>query len=378
MKFKLTILALLIITTFSCKKNVIEPTFEEQVAEYIQKFPQQDTYNYMKRYTDGQAAKLNQWILPVEPLLVQAGDDKVVRMNNDTYYNMAFMDFSKGPVTLSSTNQLNDRFSSFQIMDDRNANFKNVINPDGVYTLYYGEKPEHTEGILIESPTNIAVVIVRVEVRDKNNDGDIQSARSIFKGIDINGPAITEFPALDLLGSFDENVAIKGIQVLDSTFKIVPFRLTVAAPDEVGTKVKLVNFAAGTKGGWGGPVTAHSSYETIFFDTNNETLNGSKGDYTITTSEPIVDAFWSVTIYDTKRGGYLHPNNQDKYHINNSSAIKNEDGTVTFNFKKKCEESDLNCLEIPNNQFDYVARYYLPSDAIQNGEWEMAKAEIVK
>jgi len=387
MKKTLTMLAIATVFTFSCKEKTetkkeietveSEPTFDEQVADFIQKFPQQDTYNYMVRYTGGEASKLNQWILPIEPVLVKAGEDKVVRMNNDTYYNMAFMDFSNGPVKLSSVNQSNDRFSSFQIMDDRNANFNNVINPDGDYILYYGKKPTGLKGTLIKSPTKIAVVIVRVEVRDKDNEEDVNGAQSIFKGIDIDGPVITEFPSLDLLSSFDEKVTKNATKILDSTFKVVPFRLTVAAPNELPSKVSYVNFAAGTKGGWGGPITSHSSYETIFFDVNGETLDGSKGDYTITTTEPPVDAFWSVTIYDTKRGGYLHPNEKNKYHINNTSAVKNEDGTVTFNFKKKCEDGDLNCLEIPNNEFDYVSRYYLPKVSIQNGEWEMTKAKIV-
>ena len=37
-------------------------SFEEQVAEYIQKFPYKDTYNYAVRYTGGDAAKL--WVKP--------------------------------------------------------------------------------------------------------------------------------------------------------------------------------------------------------------------------------------------------------------------------------------------------------------------------
>ncbi len=355
-----------------------EVSFEDQVADYIQKFPFQDTYDYMKRYTGGQAAKLNQWILPIEPDLVVAGDDKVVRMNNDTYYNMSFMDLSKGPVMLSASNPSDDRFCSFQLMDNRNANFRNVINPCGNYHLYYGEAPTGLEGELIESPTEIAVVIVRVEVKDMNDESDLESARAIFKGIDINGPAMDAFPALDLLSGFDDKVAMRATSILDSTFKAVPFRLTVAAPTEVGSEVLLVNFAAGTKGGWGGPVTEHSSYETIFFDANGETLDGSKGDYSITTPEPLVDAFWSVTVYDTERGGFLHPNAENKYHINGSTAVRNEDGSITFLFKKSCEEGDQNCLEIPANTFDYVTRYYLPSNEIRNGEWEMPKAEMIK
>lgn len=388
-KFKILLSSLLVsVLLFSCapKKDKKENTetktetkssFEKQVTDYIQKFPQQDTYNYMKRYTDGDASKLNTWILGEEPILVKAGEDKVVRMNNDTYYKMAFMDLSKGPVKLSSDNPSKGRFYSFQIMDNRNANFKNVVNPDGNYYLYYGEEPTNLKGELINAPSETVVVIVRVEVKDLNNKKDIKQAKKIFSGINIEGPKITEFPSLDLLSSFDSSVSEKATKILDSTFKVVPFRLTVATPEEIPSKVSYVNFAAGTKGGWGGPVTAHSSYETIFFDKNGEELDGAKGDYTITTSEPQVDAFWSVTAYDTERGGYFHPNAENKYHINGTTVVKNKDDSITFLFKKKCEKEDVNCLEIPSGEFDYVVRYYLPSKEIRNGDWEMSKAELI-
>ncbi len=102
---------------------------------------------------------------------------------------------------------------------------------------------------------------------------------------------------------------------------------------------------------------------------------GNKGKYTVTTEEPLVDAFWSVTVYDTGRGGFPHPNDDDRYPINNTAAIRNDDGTVTFTFKQDCESPDLNCLEIPEGRFDVVARYYLPHDEIIAGEWTLPKIE---
>jgi len=47
--------------------------------------------------------------------------------------------------------------------------------------------------------------------------------------------------------------------------------------------------------------------------------------------------------------------------------VKNDDGTVTFLFKQKCEPGDVNCLEVPAGQFDIAARYYLPSEDIRSG-----------
>jgi hypothetical protein len=51
------------------------------------------------------------------------------------------------------------------------------------------------------------------------------------------------------------------------------------------------------------------------FDTHDEEMLGGNDTYTVRTEEPPVDAFWSPTVYDTGRGGFLHPNEDDRYHI---------------------------------------------------------------
>ena len=184
---------------------------------------------------------------------------------------------------------------------------------------------------------------------------------------------------VDLLSKYDEKVVTEANNRLDETFANVPIRKNIASiGEEPGKDIPYINLAAGTKGGWGGPDPSHSSYETIHFDKNGEKMIGENGTYTVTTTEPAVDAFWSLTVYDTDRGGFLHPNKYDRYHINNTSAVKNKDGTVTFNFKQTCEETDLNCLEVPSGRFDIAARYYLPHKEIISGEWTLPKIELQK
>lgn len=380
MKLRLSMLAVIILFTFACdeKTGNDKLNLNEQVADYIQKFPYQDTYNYMKKYTSGNPSKLNVWVLGEEPVLVKAGEDKVVRMNNDTYYKLAFVELSRGPVKLSSSNPPNDRFYSFQLMDDRNVNYRNVIRPKGNYFLYNGSKPEILDGELIEVPSKIGVVIVRVEVKDKNNEDDVNRAKSIFNGITIEGPKIKEFPQIDLLSSFSKEVADEANRLMDSTIQNTPFSQLIAGPGQVPDEVSYLRLSAGTKGGWGGPVTSHSVYEFAFVDKQGEALNGSKGDYKLTMKEPPVDAFWSVTVYDTDSGGFFHPNKDDRYHINNTTAVKNNDGTITFYFRTKCKEGDVNCLEVPSGKFDLVARYYLPHEEIRNGKWTLPKPELIK
>lgn len=352
---------------------------DEQVEAYIKKFPYQDTYNYAMNYTQGDPAKFNMWVLGEEPALVKAGEDKVVRMNNDTFYKMAFMVLDNGPIILGSSAPANDRFSSFQLMDDRNANYRNIINPEGNYTLYYGKKPADIQGEAIEVPSSLAVVIVRVEVKNKDDANDVAAAEKVFNGITIDAPKLDKVPELDLLGGFDKKTEQEALQRLDKTFATVPFTDTIAGPgQEPGKDVSYINHAAGTKGGWGGPDPAHSAYDIIFTDNAGDTLNGSNGTYTITTGEPPVKAFWSITAYDTERGGFFHPNKDDRYHINNTSAVKNADGTITFVFKQQCSDQDKNCLEVPAGDFDLTARYYLPDEEIISGQWTLPKATLQK
>jgi hypothetical protein len=365
----------------SCAKEGFAATddFEGQVEDYIQKFPYQDTHDYALRYTQGDPAAFNVWTLGAEPSLVKAGEDKIVRMNNDTFYKIAFLVHENGPVVLGSSAPADDRFFSFQLMDDRNANYHNVMRPKGQYTLYHGEMPQDVQGEAIEVPSNLSVVIVRVEVKDKNDPADVAAAEKVFRGITVEGPSLDSVPELDLLSGFDEKVEEEALSRIDAAFASVSFSETIVGPgQEPGTDVPYLNHAAGTKGGWGGPDPAHSAYEVLFTDAAGEVMDGSKGTYTLTTDEPQVDAFWSITAYDTERGGFFHPNDDDRYHINNTSAAKNADGTVTFTFKQKCADGDLNCLEVPAGPFDLAGRYYLPGSDIISGEWTLPRAELTE
>jgi hypothetical protein len=180
------------------------------------------------------------------------------------------------------------------------------------------------------------------------------------------------------LSEFDEQVAQEAARRMEQAKSSVPYREMIVAPgQEPGKDVSYLNFATGTKEGWGGPATSHSAYESMYKDNSGVTLDGSAGEYVLVTEEPPVNAFWSVTIYDTTTGR-LHPNDADRYHINNTTAIRDENGTFTFHFKTSCEGVDQNCLEVPAGPFDVAARYYLPEPVIMNGEWTMPHPARVK
>ncbi|MCW8846586.1 MAG: DUF1214 domain-containing protein [Gammaproteobacteria bacterium] len=367
----------IMITACSPEQSTSTDGFEKQVEDYIQKFPYQETFEYAMRLTGGDPGKLNQWGQASRNLL-KAGEDKIVRSNNDTLYKTAFVYLGDGPVVLRSNAPSQERFSSFQLQDDRNANYRNIIGPAGSYTLYYGEKPETITGEAVEVPSLLSAVVTRIEVKDKNDAADLAGAQAVFDGITIEGPTIGEMPVVDLLSGFDEQVVQEAHRRMGELAGVVPFSKMIVGPgQEPGKDVPYLYHSAGTKEGWGGPSTSHSAYEAIFTDESGETLEGAKGEYLLVTEAPPVNAFWSVTVYDSTTGR-LHPNDDDRYHINNTTAVKNEDGTYTFGFKLKCQQGDVNCLVVPAGPFDVTARYYLPEPEIMSGEWTMPRPARVK
>ena len=56
-----------------------------------------------------------------------------------------------------------------------------------------------------------------------------------------------------------------------------------------------------------------------------------------------VDGFWSITVYGAD--GYLHKNDQDSYSINDVTAKKDADGTVTIQFGG-CDGAVINCIPV--------------------------------
>jgi len=103
------------------------------------------------------------------------------------------------------------------------------------------------------------------------------------------------------------------------------------------------------------------------------TKNDGTTIYKLNVKEVPVDGFWSITVYNAE--GYFQSNELSLYSVNNLTAKKSEDGSITIQFGG-CDGTIPNCLPIMKGWI-YTVRLYPPRAEILNGSWTFPKAEPV-
>ena len=79
----------------------------------------------------------------------------------------------------------------------------------------------------------------------------------------------------------------------------------------------------------------------------------------------------AVTVYNAD--GFMEPNDQDAYNLNNVTAEPNDDGSFTIYFGG-CDDGRVNCLPTPTG-WNLLYRLYQPGDEILSGRWELPALE---
>jgi len=120
-------------------------------------------------------------------------------------------------------------------------------------------------------------------------------------------------------------------------------------------------------------------YYTGYYDAQNERLDASANDYTLTFPAgaiPHAEFFWSVTMYN--KSGFLVDNAIDRYCLSSRSGLATEpDGSTVMHIQKNNPGgiAESNWIPAPNDQFYLVFRIYGPDQNAISGNYRLPGIE---
>jgi hypothetical protein len=121
---------------------------------------------------------------------------------------------------------------------------------------------------------------------------------------------------------------------------------------------------------------ANSPEDAVYpLNLGDETGRPLDGDsrYTITFEKgltPPVDAFWSITLYDSQ--GFQVANSLNRFAVSSWMPLKyNPDGSLTLYFRNDSPgpEKESNWLPAPKGPFNLTMRLYAPKFEVLTGKW---------
>jgi hypothetical protein len=269
-----------------------------------------------------------------EPTSIE--DQTVIRMNRDTLYSFAIADISEGAVV--TVPESGDRYLSVM-----------VVNQDHYINRLFHDPGEY-DLTVAEFDTPWVLVAVRVLV-DPVDPADIAGVTAIQDEIRFAANASNPFEMPDYEpSSFDATRKA----VLDLAKHVGGLDHAFGTREEVNPVRHLI----GTAAGWGGLPDREARYVSV-------DPGSVEGDYKLTVGDVPVDGFWSISVYNAD--GFFERNDRDAYSVNNITAARNDDGSITVHFGG-CGDDRLNCLPITEG-WNYIVRLYRPRPEILEGSW---------
>jgi hypothetical protein len=160
---------------------------------------------------------------------------------------------------------------------------------------------------------------------------------------------------------FDYNLDYLGLGTIDSPEWKIADRMRAYVARAIGARAGL----------WGNH-GYEAYYAMIYTDAGGEQLSGAHRYELRLESMPPVDAFWSLTMYDTP-DFHLVANPINRYSIGDRTpGLKlADDGSLTIYFQKDSPgpEKEPNWLPAPEGDFRPVMRMYQPRDAVLNSTY---------
>jgi hypothetical protein len=271
----------------------------------------------------------------------------VIRANRDTLYSAAVFDLDAGPATVT----LPDAGKRFMSMI--------VINEDEYAPAVYYGAGSHTF-----TKDKIGTRYVMIGIRtlvDPSDAMDVQQVHALQDAIKVEQESRGRFEVPNWDPVSQKKVR-DALLVLAQT--IPDTKRMFGSKDHVDPVRHLIGAATG----WGGNPETDAMYLTVVPPNNDGSIV-----HRLTVKDVPVDGFWSITMYNEK--GYIEPNEYNAYSLNNITAKKSPDGSVTVQFGG-CDGKIPNCLPIKLG-WNYWVRLYRPRSEILNGTWKFPDSQPV-
>ncbi|WP_158059566.1 DUF1214 domain-containing protein [Halorussus halophilus] len=270
-----------------------------------------------------------------------------VEPNRDTIYSLGVFDLTE-PVTITLPDT-GDRYQSMNVQNE-DQYVKLYADEPGTYTITQDMVGARYAGVLIRTFV------------DPTDPDDITQVRQ------LQDETVVEQASA---GSFEiPNWDQQSFKQLDDALTTVFITLEnfSGAYGDVG-QVDPVKFFVASPSGWTG---VPQPSEALFLQ-RIPSQNDGTTPYTLTVKNVPVDAFWSVTVYN--RDLYLEENEYDAYSINNVTAERNDDDSVTIHFGGDPDQP--NFIYTPEG-WHYIVRLYQPREPILDGSYQFPESQPVK
>lgn len=269
----------------------------------------------------------------------------VIRMNRDTLYSFAVFDLAAGPVTLTLPDA-GKRYMSMMVVDQDHY----------LPIMAYGTKPVTLTQKSIG--TRYAFVAVRTLV-DPNDAKDLDEVHRLQDAIKVSQKNTGK---LDLPNWNEGDLT----EIRNGLLTLAKHQTSYHGSFGARGKIDPIQHLIGTASGWGGIPEKDAMYPSFTPEKND-----GKTVYTLNVPKNVpVKAFWSISVYNPK--GFFEKNDYNAYSLNNLTATKNADGSVTAQFGG-CDGKVPNCLPIVDG-WNYTVRLYRPEQAVVSGEWKFPNA----
>lgn len=316
----------------------------EPVRVTIDNFRRAETDTYFGRFVgQGAFGKLNH-----ERELAAIDRQTVIRLNRDTLYSMGVFDLDASPVsiTLPDTGM---RYMAVQVVNQDHYTTDVIYAPD-------------TRTLTTESVgTRYVALLIRTFVNPNDAD-DVKAVHALQDSIGVVQQATGRFEA----GNWDQQSLTA---VREALLNLVTANGGISSSRMFGRQdeVEPTQHLLGTAAGWGGNPSSAALYAGY-----EPADNDGKTTYQLTIRDVPVDGFWSVSVYN--KGGYFEKNDKDIYTVNDVTAERNADGSVTIHFGG--DENASNYIPITPG-WNYLLRLYRPRRELLDGTWKAPDIEPV-